>query len=62
MNRGLLAVVLEGKMIAVDSVDDQVKDEVEWWQPEPVFKMHYRVTLEDEREMAIFRNNKTGSW
>ena len=25
-------------------------------------KMHYRITLEDGREMAIFRINKTGSW
>ena len=41
---------------------ERVEEEGEWWEPEPVTKMHYRVTLEDGREMAIFRNNKTGSW
>ena len=34
----------------------------EWWEPEPVFKMHYQVTLEDGRQVAVFRNMKTGSW
>jgi len=33
-----------------------------WWEPEPVFKMHYQVTLEDGRELGMFRNMKTGSW
>ena len=27
-----------------------------------VWKMHYRVTLEDGRQVAVFRNMKTGSW
>ena len=48
--------------IAVVSIDDRVEEEAEWWEPEPVFKMHYRVTLEDGREVAMFRNMKTGSW
>ena len=33
-----------------------------WWEPEPVWKMHYQVTLDDGRELGIFRNMKTGSW
>ena len=33
-----------------------------WWEPEPVFKMHYRVTLEAGRGVGIFRNMKTGRW
>ena len=27
-----------------------------------VFKMHYQVTVEDRRQVEIFRNMKTGSW
>ena len=30
--------------------------------PEPVWKMHYQVTLEDGQQVGIFRNMKTGSW
>ena len=52
----------EGKRLAVESIDDRVEEEGEWWEPEAVFKMHYRVTLEDGRQVAIFRNMKTGSW
>ncbi len=33
-----------------------------WWEPEPVFKMHYRVTMEDGRELWIFRKYETGGW
>jgi len=48
--------------IAVLSIDDRVEEDGEWWEPEPVWKMHYRVILEDGRELGIFRNMKTGSW
>ena len=48
--------------IAVVSIDDRVEEDSEWWGNEPVYKMHYRVTLEDGRELEIFRNYKTGSW
>ena len=44
------------------SIDDWVEDEAEWWQPEPVFTTHYQATLEDERQLAIFRINKTSGW
>ena len=57
-----MTVSLEGKLLEVVSVDERVEDEAEWWEPEPIFKMHYEVTLEDERQLAIFRNMKTGGW
>ena len=59
---GPLAVSLEGKTLAVVSIDYREEEEAEWWEPEPVFKMHYQVTLEDGRQLGIFRNMKTGSW
>ena len=55
-------VTFEGQAVAVESIDERVEEDSEWWENEPVFKMHYRITLEDGRELAIFRNNKTGSW
>ena len=57
-----VALSLEGKTLGVVSIDDREEEEVEWWEPEPVFKMHYRVTLDDGRELRIFRNMKTGGW
>ena len=57
-----LAVSLEGKILEVVSIDERVEEEAEWWEPEPVFKMHYHVTLEDGQQMTIFRNMKTGGW
>lgn len=55
-------VTFEGQTLAVESIDERVEEDSEWWENEPVYKMHYRVTLADGQEMAIFRNNKTGSW
>ena len=48
--------------LAVESIDDRVEEEAEWCEPEAVWKMHYRVTLEDGRQVAVFRNMKTGGW
>jgi hypothetical protein len=59
---GPLTVSLDGKTLAVVAIDERVEEEVEWWEPEPVFKMHYQVTLEDGQQVEIFRNMKTGSW
>ena len=42
------------------AIDEQVEEEAEWWEPGPVFKMHYQVTLEDGRQLEIFRNMKNG--
>ena len=54
--------MLEVLTLEVVSIDELVEEESEWREHEPVYKMHYRVTLEDGRELGIFRNMKTGSW
>jgi hypothetical protein len=54
--------VLEGKTLEVVFIDDRLEEGAEWWEPEPMFKIHYQVTLEKGREVGIFRNYKTGSW
>jgi hypothetical protein len=55
-----LAVSLEGTLLAVVSIDERVEEEAEWWEPEPLFTMHYQVTLEDGHQVTIFRNMKPG--
>ena len=57
-----IVVTFEGQTLAVESIDERVEEDSEWWENEPVYKMRYRVTLEDGRKMGIFRNMKTGSW
>ena len=57
-----LAVTVEGAILEVVSIDERLEEEAEWWEPESVFKMHYQVTLEDGRQVAVFRNMKTGRW
>ena len=57
-----LAVSLEGKVLEVVSIDERVEEEAEWWEPEPIFRMHYQVTLEDGQRVTISRNMKTGGW
>ena len=53
---------LEGKVLQVVSIDERVEEEAEWWEPEPLFRMHYQVALEDGQHVTIFRNMKTGAW
>ena len=40
-----MAVSPEGKTLAVVSIDGRAKEEAEWWDPEPVFKMVFQVML-----------------
>ena len=58
-----IAVSLATMSLDVVSIDErEEEEEAEWWEPEPVFKRHYQVTLEDGQQLGIFRNMKTGSW
>ena len=49
-------------MVGKSHVGKREEEEAERWEPEPVWKVHYRVTLEDRRQLALFGNMKTGSW
>jgi hypothetical protein len=46
----LLTVSVEGEFLGVVSIDDVVEGEAEQWEPEPVWKVHYQVTLECGRQ------------
>ena len=50
-----LPVSLEVTTPAVESVDDQVDEEADRWEQEPVLGMHYQVTLADTRELGSCR-------
>ena len=55
-------LVLEGRSQTVASVDDRCEVEEDWWKDNPVVRMYYRVTLEDGRQLPIFRNMVHGGW
>ena len=57
-----LAMSLDGNSLAVESIDERVEEEDEWWEPKSVIKMHYQITLEDGQTATIFRNMTTGAW
>ena len=56
-----LAISLAGKLLGVASIEERVEEE-EWWDEQPLTRMHYQVTLEDGQQVTIFRNMKTGGW
>ena len=37
-----VAVVLDGKSLAVESIDDRSEAEEAWWQDDPVVRMNYQ--------------------
>ena len=57
-----MAVVVEGKSLAVESIDDRSEEEEAWWQDDPVVRMNYEVTLENGKHLTIFRNMMHGGW
>ncbi len=57
-----VAVVVDGRSLAVESIDDRSEDEEAWWADNPVVKMNYQVTLEDGQQLTIFKNMRHGGW
>ena len=57
-----VAVMVDGKSLAVVSIDDRSEAEEAWWWDDPVVKMNYQVSLEDGRQLTIFRNMMHGGW
>ena len=45
----------------MSSIDNRVEEGAEWCEPKAVWKTHYQVTMEDGRELGIFKNYNTGS-
>ena len=57
-----LAELLEGKVLELVSIAERVEEEAKWWDSEPLFRMHYQITLEDGQQVAVIRNMKPGGW
>jgi hypothetical protein len=56
-----VAVVLGGRRLAVERVEDVWRIDDEWWREE-VSRLYYRLLLEDGRALVVFRDLVGGVW
>ena len=55
------AVVLGGRRLAVERVQDVWRIDDEWWREE-VSRLYFRLLLEDGRTATIYRDLASHSW
>ena len=53
-----LFVTYLGEELRVNSIDQWWQVDAEWWEPRPVDRIYYRVTLEDGQRLEIFKNHR----
>ena len=56
-----VAVVLGGRRLAVERVEDVWRIDDEWWREE-VSRLYYRLLLEDGRPLVVFHDLISGRW
>ena len=57
-----VAVVLGGRRLAVERVEDVWRIDDEWWREEEVSRLYYRLLLEDGRPLVVFRDLVRELW
>jgi hypothetical protein len=57
-----VAVVLDRRPRRVVQVHEVWELDTEWWRPQPTSRRYYRITVEGERSMTIFRDLTDGDW
>jgi hypothetical protein len=56
-----VAVMLGGRRLAVERVEDVWRIDDEWWREE-VSRLYYRLLLEDGRAVTIYRDIASHNW
>ncbi len=56
-----VAVVLSGRRLGVAQVQDVWRIDDEWWR-EKVSRLYYRLLLEDERALTVYRDLSVHCW
>jgi hypothetical protein len=46
----------------VAAIVDVCSLDEEWWRERPIVRMYYRVILEDDRPITVFRDMLDGAW
>jgi hypothetical protein len=57
-----LAIRIKGRWLKVVSIQDLCNLDEEWWRERPIVRMYYRVILEDDRPITVFRDLLDGTW
>jgi hypothetical protein len=56
------AIKIKGRWCRVVSIDEVWSIDEEWWREKPIVRMYYRVILEDDRPITVFRDMLDGVW
>jgi hypothetical protein len=56
------AIQIKGRWVKVAAIVDVCSLDEEWWRDRPIVRMYYRVILEDERPLTVFRDMLDGAW
>jgi hypothetical protein len=56
------AIKIKGRWRRVVSIDEVWSIDEEWWHEKSTVRMYYRVILEDDRPITVFRDMLDGAW
>jgi hypothetical protein len=56
------AIHISGRRLAVESALETWRIDDEWWRPQPISRLYWRLLLEDGRTIDVFRDLITGRW
>jgi len=56
------AVLVEGIVRDVTSIQDRWRIDDEWWREAPVSRMYYQLQLEGDRVVTVYRDLPGGAW
>ena len=57
-----VAVVLSGRRLAVERVEDVWRIDDEWWRQRPISRVYYVLFLEDGRVVTVYQDMQTLKW
>jgi hypothetical protein len=57
-----VSVHSKGRWRSVVSIDEVWSIDEEWWRERPIVRMYYRVILEGDRPITVFRDMLDGAW
>jgi hypothetical protein len=55
-------IQIKGRWVKVAAIVDVCSLDEEWWREQPIVRMYYRVMLEDDRPITVFRDMLDGVW
>jgi hypothetical protein len=56
------AVLLRGAWRRVTRVEEAWRIDDGWWRPTPIARMYYRLSLEPDHLLTVYRDDRKGEW